>query len=306
VEKATKSGAPTYTETVAPGVEITWPMPVQAFLKGNFLERGDVLLTRRKSDLASQMIRYATNSPFSHAAMVFIVPHRETEYSETFVIEAVTNGVDIAKLTSYAMDRNSVIAVRRLERPWFTPELQARVRGYMLESIDARYSYSVVWRIVKRLWFGTRKAISGQTKVVEAFQKKGYRLPNDFICSGFVQVGYAIAIAEAIKQGLAPPSAFNDVIFTPEAAQYLPTNWEDYTKEEIAEIAEIFFDAVDAELQSIVPHHLATAEQLAWRFVIRDGLVYPVSSYEDVRQLIYFRPKFNPQPAAPPAVSATS
>ena len=52
-------------------VEEVWPMPVEDFLAGKYLERADVVLTRRAWDVASWAIRWATNSPFSHAAMVF-------------------------------------------------------------------------------------------------------------------------------------------------------------------------------------------------------------------------------------------
>ncbi len=65
-----------------------WPMPVETFLAGTYLERADVVLTRRDWDLASWMIRWATGSPFSHAAMVFTGPQFESGYSTTFVIEA--------------------------------------------------------------------------------------------------------------------------------------------------------------------------------------------------------------------------
>src|SRR5262245_34863872 len=48
-----------------------WPMPVEDFLAGNFLERADVVLTRRDWNFSSWLIRWATDSPFTHAAMVF-------------------------------------------------------------------------------------------------------------------------------------------------------------------------------------------------------------------------------------------
>src|SRR5262245_40899671 len=76
-------------------VEEVWPMPVEDFLAGKYLERADVILTRREWDVASWAIRWATNSPFSHSAMVFTGPQFESGYTSTFVIEAGTNGVDL-------------------------------------------------------------------------------------------------------------------------------------------------------------------------------------------------------------------
>ncbi|MGZ8635024.1 MAG: hypothetical protein ACXWZZ_14375, partial [Solirubrobacteraceae bacterium] len=48
-------------------VEEVWPMPVEDFLAGKYLERADVELTRREWDISSWAIRWATSSPFSHA-----------------------------------------------------------------------------------------------------------------------------------------------------------------------------------------------------------------------------------------------
>jgi hypothetical protein len=72
-------------------VEEVWPMPVEDFLAGKYLERADVVLTRREWDVSSWAIRWATNSPFSHAAMVFTGPQFESGYTSTFVIESGTS-----------------------------------------------------------------------------------------------------------------------------------------------------------------------------------------------------------------------
>ena len=48
-----------------------WPKDVDSFLHGHYLDRSDVVLTRRTADITAAVIRWATNSPFSHAALVF-------------------------------------------------------------------------------------------------------------------------------------------------------------------------------------------------------------------------------------------
>ena len=55
----------------------TWPKPVETFLNGHYVDRADVVLTRRTGDITSSIIRWATNSPFSHAALVFTGPQFE-------------------------------------------------------------------------------------------------------------------------------------------------------------------------------------------------------------------------------------
>ncbi|MCK5713843.1 MAG: hypothetical protein KAI25_14065, partial [Hyphomicrobiaceae bacterium] len=67
--------------------EESWPMPVETFLEGNYLRRSDIVLTRRDWDLTSWVIRWATESPFSHAALIFTGPQFESGFTNTFVIE---------------------------------------------------------------------------------------------------------------------------------------------------------------------------------------------------------------------------
>jgi hypothetical protein len=115
----------------------TWPMPVEDFLAGNYLERADVVLTRRDWDLASWLIRWSTSSPFSHAAMVFTGPQFESGVTNTFVIEAGTGGVDLTDLRDYIADKSTYVAIKRVKRPWFDAPKQSRVRGVLLDKIKA-------------------------------------------------------------------------------------------------------------------------------------------------------------------------
>jgi hypothetical protein len=306
VELRQKKGVVRYREKVAEGVEIEWPMPVAAFLAGNFLERGDIVLTRRKGDFVSKIIRWFTNSPFSHSAMIFIVPHREPDYRTTFVIEAGTSGVDLTSLAEYANDLNSAAAIRRLSRPWFGTELQARTRGLMLDSIKAGYNYDTVFRIIRKLWFRFRRTFASQEKLLASYKKRGYKAPNENICSGFLQLGFAEAVCEAIKRGKAPPAALQEVIFNPEANQFLPEDWSQFTEAEIADILDTYLDAMDTELEGTLPQDLAIAPALEWKYVIRDGLVYPCRTYDEMTQLIYWRARMTPPPDAGPVKPATT
>ena len=111
--------APQDTEAAkAPGkaFDDVWPKPVDEFLAGKYLQRADIVLTRRSGDLAAWIIRWATNSLFSHAAMVYTAPPFDEGLSETFVIEAGTGGVDLTKLSYYARGDNAdYVAIKRLK-----------------------------------------------------------------------------------------------------------------------------------------------------------------------------------------------
>lgn len=269
-------------------VQEKWPMPVEDFLAGKYLERADVVLTRREWNLASWAIRWATNSPFSHAAMVFTGPQFESGYSSTFVIEAGTGGVDITNLRDYIADKSSFIAIKRFRKEWFDEPKQSRVRGLLLDKIKASYNYWAIGAIVRTLWFGVEQGVSGDRKTVQRFRERNWNTPNEFICSGLVQIGFVEAAIEYIKAGQLPPSALNDVVFERESATRLPDS-EDwgYLDAETSKTTAVLFRKQNFDaLQSVTPEDLASSSKLDWLYFIKNGLVYRVASYDDVRKLI--------------------
>jgi len=269
-------------------VEEVWPMPVEDFLAGKYLERADVVLTRRAWDVASWAIRWATNSPFSHAAMVFTGPQFESGYTSTFVIESGTSGVDLTNLRDYIADKSAFIAIKRFKQPWFDEAKQSRVRGLLLDKIKASYNYWAIGTIARNLWFGVERSVSGDQKTMRRFRERKWDAPTEFICSGLVQIGFVEAALEYIKAGTLPPTALNEVVFEKESATRLPErdDWGYLDAESSKTTAVLFrkqnFDA----LQSVTPEDLASSEKLEWLYFIKNGLVYKVTSYADVRKLI--------------------
>jgi len=263
-------------------------MPVEDFLAGKYLERADVVLTRRAWDVASWAIRWATNSPFSHAAMVFTGPQFESGYTSTFVIESGTSGVDLTNLRDYIADKSAFIAIKRFKQPWFDEAKQSRVRGLLLDKIKASYNYWAIGTIARNLWFGVERSVSGDQKTMRRFRERKWDAPTEFICSGLVQIGFVEAALEYIKAGTLPPTALNEVVFEKEAATRLPErdDWGYLDAESSKTTAVLFrkqnFDA----LQSVTPEDLASSEKLEWLYFIKNGLVYKVTSYADVRKLI--------------------
>lgn len=266
----------------------SWPKPVEEFLAGEYLERADVVLTRRNDDLTSYMIRWATKSPFSHAAMVFTGPQFETGYSNTFVIEAGSGGVDLTNIRDYISDKSSFIAIKRFKRTWFDEPKQARVRGILLDRIKGSYNYWAIGRIARNLWFGVQRQVQGKEKTIESYRKGNWSPPNDYICSGLVQLGFVEAAIEFIKAGQMPASALKDVVFNEDAAQRLPDapDWEYMDPQMQLDTAELFREQNIVELEAVTPHDLATSSKLEWLYLIRDGQVYKVNSYDDVAALV--------------------
>ncbi len=265
-----------------------WPKSVEEFLAGNFLERADVVLAKREWDPASYLIRWATGSPFSHAAMIFTGPVHEPGYASTFVIEASTGGVDLSNFQDYVDDKSAVVAIKRLRRDWFDAGKQSRVRGLLLENIKADYNYWAIVRIIRDIWFGVQKTIEGQEETVEAFRDRNWTPPNSYICSGLVQVGFVEAISEYVLRRQLPPWALNEVVFHPGAASRLPPPdaWKDAPPSLIDDVVPLFRAQLATELEAVTPEDLARSEKLEWLYFITGGKVHKVSSYDEVKKLM--------------------
>lgn len=271
-----------------------WPMPIEQFLKGEYLQRADVVLTSRDYDLTSYLIRWATDSPFSHAALVFNRPDDTSGIRSTFVIEAGTGGVDLTNIKDYLADKSSFIALKRFNSPWFDQIKQARVRGILLDKIKANYNYWAVGRIVRNIWFGVQnnlrmsdKKQTSRERVIRQYRDNDWKPPSEYICSGLVQIGFVEAALEYIEKGLLPPEALNEVVFQPVAARWLPpkSGWRQLGKFAV-QSAKIFRVQNAAALEAVTPHDLAVSDKLSWLYLIRDGKVHKVSSMEDVTKLI--------------------
>jgi Permuted papain-like amidase enzyme, YaeF/YiiX, C92 family len=275
------------------GVE-SWPMDLETFLAGNYLDRADVMLTRRNWDLTSTIIRWATDSPFSHAALVFNRPGQEPGIMNTFVIEAGTGGVDLTNLRDYANDKSSFIAIKRFKGGWFDEPKQARVRGLLLDKIKASYNFWAIGRITRALWFGVQNKMATETtdkspreRTLQKYKTKDWTPPSEFICSGLVQIGFVEMALESIKNGQLPPSALNDVVFHRGAQRWLPDQkgWDALGTS--GKDAAAYFEQQNYQsLESVTPDDLAKSRKLEWLYLIRDGKVHKVRTYAEVMFLI--------------------
>jgi len=266
-----------------------WPMPVEDFLAGEYLQRADVVLTRRAWSLSSWLIRWSTDSPFSHAALVFTGPQFESGFSNTFVIEAGTSGVDLTDLRDYIADKSTYLAVKRVKRSWFDEPKQSRVRGLLLDKIKATYDYWAIGQIARNLWFGVERSVRGDEPTLESFQQRDWDAPNEYICSGLVQLGFFEAIMEYIKADELPGSVLSQVVFDKQASAYLPQTEEDWSyvePEQAKSMAVLFYKQQHLRFNSVTPEHLADSDKLEWLYFIKDGMVYKVSSYDEVSKLI--------------------
>jgi hypothetical protein len=245
-------------------------MTVEEFLAGNHVRRADIVLCRGKKGAFSRLIRWATGSYFSHAALVFLTPDRDHHFNNTFLIESVTSGVDLTDLRHYVVDHVSDydVAILRYEAPWFTGDHACLVRGVMLDFIKADYDFTTVWQIAwtvaKRLVFCVQAGVTGLQSTLERTYAQGRLAPGQFICSGFIQYGFYDAIDRMVRRGVLPEACLSEVLFRP-GLQVPPDH---------------------AMLMSTTPEDLASSPLLNWRYLIVRGTVHPVTSRDEAYGLL--------------------
>ena len=238
------------------------PITIKAFLEGadRYLRRGDIILSR-SPNFTSWLIRSATGSAFSHAALVFLVPQPELGLRNTFLLESLGAGVGLANLRDYVSGRHpqSEIAVLRLSDPTYGEDYFKDVRGLMLDHVKSGYDFGIVWRLGLSALFGVRlswsrlrlgRGASMQDAMARTKARVNKWVPPQFICSGFIQYGF---IKAAVRAGL-------------------PTS------------PVIFRDGLDERsgnaLLAVTPEDIATSKNLKWLYVARRGWVYLASSYK--------------------------
>lgn len=244
------------------------PYTVSQFLNtaDQHLRKGDIILSRSPT-LISWVIRKATGSSFSHAALVFVVRDPQDGYENTFLLESTGLGVGIANLRHYIVGRRpkAEIAILRFKDTDLSPAFFNHVRGLMLDHVKSEYDYSVVLRLALSLVFGARLGYAKISKgsnlamqtAVERTRKRIMKwLPPQFVCSGFIQYGLVKA---AVQEGIDP-----DRVVMRSGLNVNNGN----------------------DLLAVTPDDFATSDKLQWLYVARRGWVYKVDNRERALKVI--------------------
>jgi Permuted papain-like amidase enzyme, YaeF/YiiX, C92 family len=244
------------------------PYTVSQFLNtaDKHLRKGDIILSRSPT-FTSWLIRKATGSSFSHAALVFLVSEPAEGYDNTFLLESTGNGVGLANLRHYIGGKkpSAEIAILRFKDQTLGPAFFKRARGLMLDHVQAEYDYGVIVRLTLSILFGARLGYAKIRKgsdeamqtAVERTRKRILRwVPPQFICSGFIQYGLVKA---AVREGMDP-------------ALVILRNGLDIQSGD--------------ELLAVTPEDVSHSDKLQWLYVARRGWVYDVDSRERALKII--------------------
>lgn len=282
-------GLPAFEREPAPGgsatgeqmgpPEPTWPIPVMDFLAGPYLEPADILIMRQRSNWFARAVRLLTGSFFSKAALIFFVPHHETDFAKPFLIEATFTGIDLTDLESFCnrKDKTYVIAVKRVEAPWFEQEERNLVRGFLINHVKAGYDYGLLfdrfWEsigrsqfVLLRVLFGPHWALRQLTKVRDPVKL------NRFIGPGLIQWGYYQAAHSLRDIDLIGPAEVNDVIFRNGIA--------------VDPVTGVLNPQDRLSILAVTAEDFAKSPRLAWKYAILDGNVHRVETEQDFYKLV--------------------
>jgi len=213
--------------------------------------------------------------------MVYVIRSPRQGYDHTFIIESGGAGIDIHNIEHYFKNTKKFdIAVKRLERDWFQDDsdsgglrFRKRVRGFALAEIDDKYDHRLLLNIGRRLlrqlilafifpWLRTRTPARRRARIPRIARRLEV---NAYICSGFVQWAYYRGVKKVLEEtGDADQAKLQDVIFNPEIS-----------REDSEEV-----------LLSTTPADLANSDKLAWKYIIKDGVVWKVGSEGDVELIL--------------------
>ena len=258
---------------------VTWPMPVERFQYGHFLEPGDVILSTRLESFFSFLTRTFDNSRFAHSALTFVTPRSYPAVDRSYLIEATFSGIDLNAFSEfvtptkvYADTKDKpryIVGIKRLEADWFTDEMRPLVGGRMLRFIkDDEYNFALLAALAadrSKWFFRLRDKLFGRSPTIDEYLKRSKKFaPVEFICSGFVQFAYVDMVRAAVETGVLSEDiaqqAHDDVFFAP---------W-------------VSHDTSMEELMAVKPLDLAASERLKWKYLIYGGEVHKVSTEQEV------------------------
>lgn len=249
-------------------------------LEGFKLKKADILLEHTRAGLWGRLIRFATGNFWNHALIVCEVSDKNRGSDKTLIIDPRMGGVYVVDIADFLKGlKNYDIAVKRVETKWFQDGDDAGGLNYpglvadraLLETenkYDSLFLFGPVRRLLRRIIIGYRFVSKSKryprwrkrhpTKVVGPLNNYTY------FCSGFVQWSYYQGIAKAVEEGKLGSSRLKDVVFD----------------------SRLSWEVDEHDLLSVTPADLAGSNKLSWKYIIKDGTAWEVSSEAEVNSIL--------------------
>lgn len=218
--------------------------PLDYFLQksdeGPYLRVSDVVLrvNQNPREIFSHLIRIATNSKWSHSALIYLLSDPPKGFDNTFLVEAMTSGIRVASWRNEVVPYDEfTVGIKRPCLDWYmeTPKEKVKhdsedpedvpgiqylrhVRGIAFDQINGLYDHNTVWelsalyleRIAKRRLARIPQVAEEADKLADLFKKwdESDAIKQQvlrFICSGLVQYSFFAALRIRILNDLAIP-----------------------------------------------------------------------------------------------------
>ena len=218
--------------------------PLNYFLQhddeGPHLRVSDVVLrvNHDPKEIFSHLIRIATNSQWSHSALLYLTNDPPKGFDNTFLVEAMTTGIRVASWRNEVVPfEQFTVGIKRPRIDWYveTPRDIAKhdpddpedvhgiaylrhVRGIALDQINGLYDHNTVHeltalyieRVAKRHLPDipqVAEAAAGAADLFKKWDEDSSKSTNivRFICSGLVQYSFFAALRIRIINDLAVP-----------------------------------------------------------------------------------------------------
>lgn len=250
---------------------------IRDLVEGDLLKSCDVLLMHTKHSPRAWLIRTGTHSYWNHALMVHVVEDANGGHDRTLIIDPKMSGLEVDEVTYYLQRPERYDAgVKRLEQGWFQNQEESsdqccrdRVLQLALTKVTENLESGNFWRPVLKalrqiaLPFHLGATGSG-TANRHGIGAARVGKPMDvtaYTCSGFVQWCYYQSVCQIPGESGMDKSRLQEVIFNPHIESQVTS---------------------DYQLLSTTPADLAASNKLSWKYIIKDGVVWEVSSGEEV------------------------
>ena len=198
-----------------------------------------------------------------------------------FIIESGGAGIDIHNISHYFEKPNKYdVGIKKWRPDWLKSDTQGdavrygrRIRGFALGEIDDKYNHRMILEIGRRIlrqlilasiffWQGaTKRKEQGSIRLSQISKRLNI---NAYICSGFVQWAYYQGLSRIIAEEGQDESRLQDALFNPHLAG----------------------GVTEDDLLSTTPADIANSDKLQWKYIIKNGDVFEVSSKEEVDSIL--------------------
>jgi len=247
---------------------------ITELVEGGKLKRADILLAHSKRSCWGGLIRIGTHCYWNHAFILYMVRNPDQGYDETLIIDPRMGVIHLDNIAHYLGNpRRYDLAVKRLDKEWFQNDSNVgglsycqTVCGIALREVADKSDTRIV-RISRGVLRQVRLAYRFIRRRIK-YPKPGKKrlspitkrlMISAYGCGGFIQWSYYLAVSRILEESQ-DKNRLQDVTFNPRLIEPIR----------------------QYDLLSVTPADLARSDKLSWKYVVKDGVVWAVSSKEEV------------------------